>query len=90
MSVWAEVAQEIRRLARAESVNASPPAERFRVVDIDPLVLESQHGDLRLVQGDDDLDVRPIRLAAEAGDVALVVEDRAGDRVAVQLLKAVP
>lgn len=79
--------KEIRRVSKQEALRASPPAQRYKVVSTEPLKLDSLHGEERLMEGDPDFDVaRGIKVAAEVGDIALVITDRNGDHIASDLL----
>ena len=46
--VYAELADAIRGAARDQAREVSPPVERFRVVEVEPLAVEQLNGDLML------------------------------------------
>lgn len=52
-----ELADRIRRLAREEATSASPPVERAKVQKSNPLVVELIGEDLRLEEGDPDVEI---------------------------------
>lgn len=80
MSVWAEIAERLRR-------RSGGSVRRFRVRSVDPLVLTALDGDERLEQGDEDVEIDSHVLGAAArGDVVAVLEDRKGDFVVAALL----
>ena len=79
-----EAAEAIRRHAHREARHASPPMERFRVVEKSPLLLEAYGSDLTLSANDDDFEIsRGTRRKLKVGDSAWVATDRDGDRVVV-------
>lgn len=57
VSVFDELADEIRGIAREQAVNAVKPPRRFKVRRLDPLLLEEVNGDLVLEDGDPDFEI---------------------------------
>lgn len=77
MTLWTDIAQGVREVARQEALNAVPPPSHFRVTALDPIVLAQLSGPVVLEEGDDDFEVSKTMGQPEVGDVVLVVE--AGD-----------
>lgn len=59
MTVYDELAAELRALAQHEARTVSPPVERWRVTKADPLTIErvGGSGDLVLEEGDPDVEI---------------------------------
>lgn len=59
MTVYDELAEAIRGIARGEARTVSPPVERWKVTISDPLTIErvGGDGDLVLEEGDPDVEI---------------------------------
>lgn len=84
-----QLASSVRKIAREESLRAHPPAARYRVAKIKPLlVLESLGSDDRLVEGEDGFDVgKMVKKEADVGETVIVATDEHGDKMAVEVLE---
>ena len=78
-----QAASAVRKVSRRHALNASPPAERFKVVKLKPhLVVEAYASDRQLSDADDDVEVaRGVRRLLAIGDDVRVVTDREGDHL---------
>lgn len=80
MSGSDRLTEQIRRVARQEAETVAPKMERFRVVRRKPLTLEALGSDVRLVDGNEDLDIsRGVRHHAKVGLVVWVSKSPSGD-----------
>lgn len=79
MTVFDELAEAIRGIARGEVRTVSPPVERWRVTNADPLTIERVGGDGDLVLEEDDPDVEIDRAVLDerpaVGDLVRVHHD---------------
>lgn len=59
MTVFDELAEAIRDIARGEARTVSPPVERWKVVKAEPLTIErvGGDGDVVLEEGDPDVEI---------------------------------
>lgn len=79
--------EQVRRIARQEAQNASPPARKFRVVKVKPFTVEALGSDARLVEGDDNFEIaRAVKKEAAVGDTCLVTTDGNGEHTAHGLI----
>jgi hypothetical protein len=80
-------ADAVRKAAREEAVKASPPPQRYRVVKVNPLVLEAFGSDLRLTEGDEDFEFHAgLKKKVRVGSVVTVLDDDKGDHMALDRL----
>jgi hypothetical protein len=76
-NVWAELAAHFHEVASTAAKHASPPVQRGKVLDTDPLTVELDDDEV-ISEDDDDVEVDP---ALDDADPPLAV----GDRVRVHL-----
>ena len=82
-----DFADAVRKAAREEAVEASPPPQRYRVVKVNPLVLEAFGSDLRLTEGDEDFEFHAgLKKKVHVGSVVSVLDDENGDHMALDRL----
>jgi hypothetical protein len=55
--VWEELTEAIGDFVHERARRASPPVERWKVVGVDPLIVESLTDDVMLEEGDPDVEV---------------------------------
>lgn len=76
-SVYDDLADAIRELVQGEARVVSPPVERWKVTQAEPLVIESTEDDIVLEEGDPDVEIDRLVLALrpEVGDTVRVHQD---------------
>jgi hypothetical protein len=75
VTVWRELAVELRDMARGEGARAGTQLSRYRVVELDPLLLaeDGEDGET-LEQGDENFEVACDPDALSVGDMVMVLE----------------